>query len=506
MSQADNQTEIEYINRDHLRVAAKAAAMSSGKSYYDTHEYSDRYFKYPENEKDRMFETIRQMASDAKQITNVIPSYFNEKKYDENEKGEGKLAQYERLVDHITGLAGFYVHTYTASSIDKDLKQVADDLQGKINEFLDQAGVILHPGKERFTFASDLEPFTSILKEPGTRYISELREQYGPEYTLCSDLEKWLDTAPHDLRKQISRQVKHLEEMQKTEKYHEEKKHVLSVVQAVKAFRISSDIQYEPEKAIDLLQSFGREYFGVFVDRDFPDLAGQIKWYENEKNTIFQELRTYLIAHPTDLIRLEFSKIRFVLTTDSRQDSSELISAFVRSSSPDGLVNFITQDYVYHPSFSFSRQLYFTEDSHVQFLAEKQEKIGVFAVEKFSSIWDAELEQNWATYSYLLGYISQTKNANPGNLIVVLEKIVNMYPKNLFFKIHHPAQMNQFCDFIEHLFLQTLDRKDLPKRMVTQLLIRMETHDQRYPAINERLDAIAKGIRERYNFDSNTSL
>lgn len=505
MPQADNQAEIDYINREHLLAAEKAVMFGSAKAPYDTHEYSDSYFKFPENEQDRMFETIRQMASEAKQITTVIPAYFNEKKYEENEKGEGMLAQYKQLVNHMTELAGYYVYTYTALTIDKDLKQVIDEVQVKIQEFFKQAKVVFHPGKERFTLESDLEPFASILKEPGNRYISDLREQYGPEFTLCSDLRDWVDTQrAYDLNKQVGQQIKHLEEMQKTEKYHEEKKHISVVIETVKAFRLSSSVQYDPEKALDLLQSFEREHFRFFVDRDHPDLAGQIKWYNKEKDNIFQELRNYLIDHSGTLSELEFSKLRFVLTADVRQDRTELVTAFVRSSSADQLMNFISQDYSYHPSFSFSRPLYYdTENSNTQSITEKQKKVGDFALGKFASIWDAELEQNWATYSYLLGYISLTKKSDSIRLGSIMKKIADVYPKNLFFKIHHPAQMNQFCDFLEYLFLQTLDHQDIPKDMATQFISQIEQHDQRYQEVNKRLDSIARRMRERYVSVSN---
>jgi len=500
MPQANNQAEIDHINRDHLLAAQKAVLFGSAKAPYDTHEYSDSYFKFPENEQDRMFETIRQMASEAKQITTVIPAYFNEKKYEENEKGEGALAQYKQLISHMTELAGYYVYTYTALTIDKDLKQVIDEVEVKIQEFFKQAEVIFHPGKERFTLESNLEPFASILKEPGNRYISDLREQYGPEFTLCLDLTNWVDTSHvYDLNKQVGQQSKYLEEMQKNEKYHEEKKRISAVIETVKAFRLSSSVQYDPEKALDLLQSFEREHFGFFVDRDHSELTGQIKWYNKEKDNIFQELRNYFIAHSETLAKLEFSKLRFVLTSDVRKDSTKLVTAFVRSSSPDQLMNFISQDYSYHPCFSFSRPLYYdTENSNTQSITEKQKKVGDFALEKFASIRDEELEQNWATYSYLLGYISLTKELDAISLGNIMKKIADVYPKNLFFKIHHPAQMNQFCDFLEYLFLQTLDRQDIPKDMAAQFISQVEQHDQRYEKVNKRLDSIARRMHKRY--------
>jgi hypothetical protein len=498
----ESDAEQLFINKEHIDAADNAAKIGERKSVFDKHDYSDSYYKNPENNKSRMFENIRQMSQVISGITDCIPDFLQHGTYELDVEGKGKIYQHTKIIEKMANLSGFYINEFSSGKPSKELDELFDRAQEVIDSFQQQIKkVISKEGEMSFELRSNIEPFVSIIKEPRDSLVSDLEEKYGKGYVIYSDMTEWVFyKRSFDLKAVSEKKARMLKSNEDREYYQQQREKILSTAAVARRHSLESTNSIDPKKSLAILLSIQHDNFGDFDVRTNPDLEGIITTYDLDKKSIYGKLRKHFLSHPEELEELEYEGLEFVLRKDLKEENRNLNNAFVETASPDKLEDFI-RDQLSFPTVNLS---YFfnleISENDTSRLEEKKGKIGNVALEKFASstFKNYGFEQNWSIISYLSGYFRYIKQTKPQDLQQIISQMVDSIPGSIFFTINHKQQMHQFSGFLEYVFLEMLSKEDVDEDLVRQLSSKLESHDNRYPEVNKSFDALSNKIAKRF--------
>lgn len=494
MTSLDDDFDNQFLNREHLDNAKGAHFTAPNKSPFDKFEYSDQYFKSPEDEKNRVFEKIRTLAKTAEQISTIIPDYEQTKVYHEDEDGNGQIKVLLDSVKRVTDLSGYYAHKYSLSTTSAELKSVLEPLQHKIDEFGDQVGGILKHDDPFAEITSDREPYKSYLSVDRRSSLSELKEKYGSSFTMFEDMRIWISNGQsHDLMKDVDRRVEHLKGSERRNKFNDELVEIRAALEETKQFKIENTKSFNPRMALKLLHkhNYSAQY-DFTIQIDDPTLKEQIMWLNQSGKELFEGIEEYYTDKPEELCSLKFEELRSIFALVPKFESSKVINLYANFSSADQLMAFVSEDFSRIPTVNFG--MIYDESAEVNEVDEKRKRVGEYFLSKSKHIEDYNISQNDVLYTALNKYFDNLSQQNLEGLKSEIQIFIGNIPDHqLLFDTNHGQQMTRYCNFITEL-LKPLEISDIEIESLKLLVSRLENRDTRYEY--ERFDKVIGKIGE----------
>lgn len=499
MSDRQSDTELKYINLPHIN-AAKKEIRKAGQPWWGDGLYncSDKYFRGPGAERDRLIETIRQKSFRFRGITTIIPKYLETGEYHVDDKGVGGVETYTQTLDEIVWQSAFCLKDVGKPTDEEDIFSILKETQEVVVNFQQQLSDVLktEDTKNGTKMVSSLNKFRAII-QGRNQPVADLKDKYGSAYILFSELSDWVwFRNPYNIGDTVKHKVNSLNE-EENDKYHlKQRKKLVAAINSVRRFSQATADHFDPTTVMQLLQD--HEYIQVnsYDLEKYPDLIEPLKRYKQQKLEIVSQIVGYYVENPKDLCNINFASQKYVL--DKGIDlNPELIQLFIENCSVEQLVEFLSRNLDSHEPLNLAAKIFDSGSTSVS--DEKKAAVQKITFDHFREITNKSYTHNQAVYLLEVANILFLMEIDPNSIRQHIHDLTESMPIDIQFMIAHEAQMNLFLWLLNTIFIETLSTNFVDAGDVGKLIAFLDKRDRRYKDIDEKFSQLQKKLKRKFN-------